>query len=140
MGANWGHSAARPLRACFRRRCTCKPASAAVGAFRRLMGPMPSNSNRAPLASQDLCEVLLTVTSWCSLTAPNSIRWRAQRLEGQPGQTECLASPLLSSATFQFVLVITRDDNSCQHPVGTRLGLSNIQVFYWSLLKYFIMK
>ena len=40
MGAKTDHSAARPLRVCFRRRC--KPASAAVGALRRLMGPTPS--------------------------------------------------------------------------------------------------
>ena len=43
IGATRGHSVARLLQSCFRRQC--KPASAAVEAHRRLMGPTPSIPN-----------------------------------------------------------------------------------------------
>ena len=48
MGATRDHSAARLLQSCFRRRC--KPASAAVGALRRLMGPTPSRPGSSSIS------------------------------------------------------------------------------------------
>ena len=74
MRATSGHPAARLLQPCLRRQC--KPAPAAGGAHRRLMGPTSSTPGPTALQDPDVRE--LAEASWCSLAATSSSLWRSQ--------------------------------------------------------------